>query len=89
VSAFLNWLAENGHVEPIKLQKLREEQKILRSLTDTELKAIYSFKPKSMSGKRVHTILLVMMDTGVRINEALTLKRSLPEPSESVRPTLR
>jgi integrase/recombinase XerD len=75
-STFLVWLAENGHIEPIKLKKLREEQKVLRSLTEAELKAIYSFKPKYLSEKRVHTILLMMMDTGVRINEALTLKRS-------------
>ena len=32
-AAFLTWLAENGHIEPIKLQKLKEEQKVLRSLT--------------------------------------------------------
>jgi integrase/recombinase XerD len=75
-SAFLTWLAENGHIQPTKLQKLREEQKVLRSLTEAELRAIYGYKPKTVGERRVHTILLVMMDTGVRINEALTLKRS-------------
>jgi hypothetical protein len=52
------------------------EQRIFRSLTDEQLRAIISYKPKSFPQKRVHKLSLLLIDTGLRISEALGLERS-------------
>ncbi len=77
INTFLRWLHENGHIsENLSLKLLRAEKRLLRSLTDEELQTIIKFKPKSKSEKRLLTLLQLVMDSGIRINEALTLQRS-------------
>jgi Site-specific recombinase XerD len=76
INVFLRWLSENGHCELLRLPPLKGEQRILRSLTDAELKAILSYKQKNRTERRLHTILCVLTDAGLRINEALTLEKS-------------
>lgn len=75
VNTFLKWLSEEHGYENLSLKKLKGNHRILRSLTDAELKAIVRYKPKTLSEKRLHVVLLLMIDTGLRINEALTLER--------------
>jgi len=75
INVFIKWLSENGHCENFSLRLLKGESRIMRPLTEAELKSIISFKPKHMTERRLKTILLTLMDTGLRINEALTLKR--------------
>src|SRR5205814_865014 len=55
--------------------KLKAEQRIFRSLSDAELKALISYKPKSNSQKRVHLLSVLLVDTGMRVNEGLSLER--------------
>ena len=77
INPFLRWLHENGHVtESLILKPLKAEKRVLRSLSDAELRAIFKFKPQTKTEKRIHTILMVIADTGLRVNEALTLERS-------------
>jgi hypothetical protein len=47
VNVFLRWLStEHGHPN-LSLKKLRVEQRIFKSLTDEQLRAIISYKPKT------------------------------------------
>ena len=48
----------------------------MKTFTPSQVKALVNYKPKDYFSKRLHTILLVLMDTGIRINEALTLEKS-------------
>jgi integrase/recombinase XerD len=75
VNTFLKWLHEEHNHENLSLKKLKNNQRIMRSLTDAELKTIVRYKPKSSTEKRLHVVLMLMIDTGLRINEALTLQR--------------
>jgi integrase/recombinase XerD len=76
VNVFLRWLStEHGHPN-LSLKKLRVEQRIFKSLTDTELRSIISYKPKTFCQKRIHALCLLLIDTGIRVNEGLTLERS-------------
>jgi integrase/recombinase XerD len=76
INVFLNWLhKEHGH-PALALKRLKVEQRIFRSLTDEQLRAIISYKPKSVSQKRVHKLSLLLIDTGLRVSEALGLERS-------------
>jgi integrase/recombinase XerD len=76
VNTFLKWLHEEHGYENLSLKKLKNNHRILRSLTDEEIKAIVRYKPKTFSEKRLHVVLLLMIDTGLRINEVLTLQRN-------------
>ena len=76
VNTFLKWLHQEHKYEDLSIKKLRGGQTILRSLTDEELKIIVRYKPKTFTEKRLQSVLLLMIDTGLRINECLTLERS-------------
>ncbi|HEX8177264.1 MAG TPA: tyrosine-type recombinase/integrase [Pyrinomonadaceae bacterium] len=76
MNSFLGWLFENEFIsERLKVKQLKTEQKIMKTFSDQQLKAIVSFKPKTFTEARLHALLCLVMDTGVRISEALDLKR--------------
>jgi len=76
MNSFLSWLHENEFItEPLKIKQLKIEQRVMKTFSDKQLKAIFSFKPKSFTEKRIHALLCLLIDTGIRISEALTLKR--------------
>lgn len=77
INSFLTWLHENGHItERLRIKQLKCEKKVMPTFTDVQLKALATFKPVSWVEKRIHTICLVLMDTGCRIEEILTLERT-------------
>jgi len=69
VNTFLKWLQQEHKYEDLSLKQLKGGQTILRSLTDEELKIIVRYKPKTFTEKRLQSVLLLMIDTGLRINE--------------------
>jgi integrase/recombinase XerD len=69
-NAYLKWSGS-----PLRIAKLREEAKIPRTFSDEHLKRVFAFRPKSETDSRLHTLLLTLADTGMRIDEALGLKR--------------
>jgi integrase/recombinase XerD len=76
INSFLSWLHENQHIsEPLKIKQLKCEQKMMSYFSDDQLKAIITYKPKDEWQVRLHTLILLCLDTGIRIDEALTLKR--------------
>lgn len=77
MNSFLTWLFENGHTtEHLRIKQLKVEKRVLKTFTDAQVRAIFQYKPKTFCEHRLHTLLCVLADTGIRINEALTLKRS-------------
>jgi integrase/recombinase XerD len=77
INAYLRWLHENERLpELLKIQKLKTEQTVIKILPDATLKALLSFRPSTFGERRLHTLLCLAMDTGIRIDEALTLSRS-------------
>lgn len=76
INSFLTWLYENGHTpERLKLKQLKQEQRVLKSFSDEDLRKILNWKPKSFSELRLHALLSTLIDTGCRIQEVLNLKR--------------
>jgi integrase/recombinase XerD len=76
VNAYLSWLKENGHTEThlkVPLQKL--EQRVLKTYKPEDVKKILSYHPRLFSEKRIIALLIILVDTGIRIDEALSLKR--------------
>ena len=83
LKAFLNWCHQEGFIEqPIKLSWLKEEEKILQTLSSEEIKRLICYSPRR-TGKvnrfggpteaRTYTIACLLLDTGLRISEALAL----------------
>jgi integrase/recombinase XerD len=81
-NAFLTWLKEKGIVpeklsngKPFKIAKLPQEEKKLRVFSDEEIHKIISFKPSGRNDHRIYALTCILIDTGIRINECLTLEK--------------
>ncbi len=77
INPFLTWLYENDLIsENLKIKKQKLEQKVMKTFSESQIRAIITYKPKDKYELRLHTLLLLLLDTGIRINEALTITRS-------------
>lgn len=76
MNSFLTWLYENEYTPThLKIKKLKTDEKVIETFTDKQLLAIINWKPKDDMQRRLHTLLLFLIDTGCRIEEAITLVR--------------
>jgi integrase/recombinase XerD len=76
VRAWVKWLKEQGECpDRFTVQMLREEQMLMPTFTNDQLRALLAAKPRSIDHQRVQVMLTVACDTGVRITELLNLKR--------------
>jgi integrase/recombinase XerD len=76
MNSFLTWLFETGHIKVhLKVPLQKTEKKVLQTYKPEDVVKIISSKPVRSTQKRVLAILLFLIDTGARVNEALTLTR--------------
>lgn len=74
--AYVLWLKAEGHLtEVFKVQFLKTEQKILATLSEEQSKRLIQYKPSGTNEVRAHAITLVLLDTGLRISECLSLTK--------------
>jgi site-specific recombinase XerD len=77
VNSFLTWLHEEGHTEQRhRVRLLRAPKKVIPLLSDSDIKRLLTFKGQNRPMRRIHALVLLLLDTGLRISEALTLERS-------------
>jgi integrase/recombinase XerD len=81
INSFITWLKENSHCpqtfsngKAFKLAKLAEEKKQLRVFDDADIHKILSFKPNGRNEQRIYALVCTLIDTGIRINEALNIE---------------
>ena len=75
INSYLGWLYENELVkERLKIKQLKAERKVIEPYTDDELHRVLSSKPKDFYDWRLYALSCLLIDTGIRIEEALTLK---------------
>ena len=76
VNAFCLWLHNEGHhAERLQLPLLKIEQRVIQTLSDESMRTLVSQKPRTFDQWRLHAIICLLLDTGLRIDEALTLRR--------------
>ncbi len=76
LNSFLTWLFENNHIgEPVRIKTIKEGQKTLKTFSEAQLKKLLAWKPKKFADQRLYTLICLLIDTGLRIDEALTLQR--------------
>jgi integrase/recombinase XerD len=68
INAYLKW-SGSAH----KITQLKEPQIILPTFTAPQVTLLVNWKAKSFHQRRLHLLLLILLDTGCRITEALTL----------------
>ena len=61
--------------ELIKIGYLKEEQKVIQTFTPQQIKRILSWMPKTFAEHRLLALMSLLLDSGVRISEALSLQR--------------
>jgi integrase/recombinase XerD len=72
INAFARWLKEEGHTDQlIRLPMLRCEKRVIPTLTVPQIQALVGYRPKTFPWHRLHLLVLTVLDTGVRIDEAL------------------
>jgi integrase/recombinase XerD len=68
VNAYLKW---TGSL--LRAQRMKEPQLVLPTLTGSQVTQLVKWKPRSFYQRRLHLTALMLLDTGCRITEALTL----------------
>lgn len=76
VNAFMRWGGDEEHFNPpIKsVPLLKTPTKVIPTLNETQVQHIVQFKPKWRKERRVHAMALLVLDTGLRLNECLQLQ---------------
>jgi integrase/recombinase XerD len=75
MNAFCSWLKEEGYIaEAIVQKQLRAPHKQLVTFSDAQMRQILSFRPKRFEDVRLFTLISLLVDTGLRIDEALSIQ---------------
>jgi len=76
LNSFLSWMFENDMTtEHLRIKRLKEPEKTLKTFTDDQLKMLLSWKPGNFFEQRIYTMICLAIDTGVRIDEMITLTK--------------
>jgi integrase/recombinase XerD len=76
LNAYSRWSHTEGLVtELIHVPRLEEEQKVLATLRPEQIQKLVRFKPEERGQYRIHTLAILLIDSGMRIDEALSLRR--------------
>jgi integrase/recombinase XerD len=79
LNSYLHWASGSdrkcgaGCTHP-RMAQLKEPQMVLPTFTDAHVKRLVSSKPSGKYPRRLHLLVLFLLDTGCRISEALSLR---------------
>jgi integrase/recombinase XerD len=59
-----------------KIALLKFERKVLETFTPAQVKALLAFIPRGANETRAYVVASLLLDTGLRISEALGLRRT-------------
>jgi site-specific recombinase XerD len=74
INAYLRWLHVEHGQPLLRIPKLKEEQKVLATFSSEQVKALLGFKPKGRNQARAHAACCLLLDSGLRISEALGIR---------------
>jgi integrase/recombinase XerD len=90
VNAFCHWLFEEGHAPTLlRIPRLKEEHKVLATMTPEHVSRLVAYRAATWTDKRIQMLACLILDTGVRIDEALSLHRQADLDLEQATVTVR
>jgi integrase/recombinase XerD len=76
LNTFFSWLHREGRLPtPMKISRLKEEKKLIATFSAEQIERLISFRARTLTERRLHALCCLILDTGIRINEALSLER--------------
>src|SRR5690242_17100223 len=76
VNAFTAWMLKEKLIkEPARIDRMKEPTILRKILSDDEIRAFMKFKPRNVNERRVHMMGLVVLDSGLRLDEVRKLMR--------------
>jgi integrase/recombinase XerD len=77
LNAFLKWMHLEEHIGVfLNVPALKEEKKVLQVFNADQVNELMRYRPQPMWAKRAQAVAILLLDTGLRINEALTLEKT-------------
>jgi integrase/recombinase XerD len=77
INSFLTWLHEEGHLaERLRIRLLKNPPKPVTTLSSQDIRSLSRFHPKGRIQVRSWTLAMLLLDSGLRINEALGLMQA-------------
>ena len=76
VNSYLSWLHEERYVrEKLRIKLLPNPPRPYNTFSDADLRRLVTYTPKRWAQRRAWTLAILLLDTGLRIGEALGLDR--------------
>jgi len=76
MNAFLRWLRTEKHVTTdVRIPKLKTPKKVLDVLSDEQVSRLIAYSPTKRIERRIHAMALLILDTGMRVDEVLNLRK--------------
>ena len=75
INAFLRWLHEEGRaLKLVRIPRLKEPETFVQTFRPEQVRHLMQFRASRRNQRRVQTMALVILDTGMRLKEALSLR---------------
>ena len=80
INAYLHWSSVGTERKcgpgcpHLRVPKVKEPECVLPTFTASQIKQLLKWRPKAKCQRRLHLLTLLLLDTGCRISEALTLR---------------
>ena len=79
INSYLHWSSGaerkcGAGCNHLRISQLKEPQLVLPTFTPQQIRLLIAWKPKQFCQRRLHLLTLILLDTGCRITEALTLR---------------
>lgn len=76
INAYFRWLHTERGEPLLRIPRLKEEQKVISTLTPEQVSRIIQEKPRGTNETRAKMAAITALDTGMRIQELLNLRRT-------------
>ncbi len=73
--SFFNWMAKNSYAHAVNITPIKEPKRVVKTVGDEYIRLLLRFRPKTFHEHRIKAMFCLIVDTGIRIDEALSLKR--------------